>query len=97
MDEPDDEPAAESDPVVVQPAAAAPQQRYHSTSPAVLDRRPSKYSNIEAEIRTPAFKRRNVMFVIEQNDGVARRKEVLRDDRAEQGDDPGKNYDTPLF
>ena len=97
VDEPDDEPAAESDPVVVQPAAAAPQQRYHSASPAVLDRRPSKYSNIEAEIRTPAFKRRNVMFVIEQNDGVARRKEVLRDDRAEQGDDPGKNYDTPLF
>lgn len=98
VDEPDDEPAAESAPATVAPAAAAAaQQRYHAATPAVLDRRPSKYSNIEAEIRTPAFKRRNVMFVIEQNDGVARRKEVLRDDRAEQGEENGKNLDAPLF
>ena len=90
----EDVPAAA--PQTPQPTVA-PQQRHHAATPAVLDRKPSKYSNIEADIRTPAFKRRNVMFVIEQNDGVTRRKEVLRDDRAEQGDDTKKTYDTPLF
>lgn len=76
--------------------AAAPQQRYTATQ-AVLDRKPMKYSNIDTEIRTPAFKRRNVKFVIEQSDGASRRKEVLRDDRGEQGDDSAKNLDAPLF
>ena len=75
---------------------AAPQAR-HAASPAVLDRRPSKYSNIEVDIRTPAFKRRNVMFVIEQNDGVPRRKEVLREDQADNAAEPKKGYDNPLF
>lgn len=98
VDDADEASVAEASPAAVQPApAVTPQQRHHASTPAVLDRRPSKYSNIEAEIRTPAFKRRNVMFVIEQNDGVTRRKEVLRDDRAEQGDEPKKGYDNPLF
>ena len=101
VDDTDDEPMPAEDvpaaaPQTPQPTVA-PQQRHHAATPAVLDRKPSKYSNIEADIRTPAFKRRNVMFVIEQNDGVTRRKEVLRDDRAEQGDDTKKTYDTPLF
>ena len=101
VDDTDDEPMPAEDvpaaaPQTPQPTVA-PQQRHHAATPAVLDRKPSKYNNIEADIRTPAFKRRNVMFVIEQNDGVTRRKEVLRDDRAEQGDDTKKTYDTPLF
>ena len=101
VEDTDDEPMPAEDvpaaaPQTPQPTVA-PQQRHHAATPAVLDRKPSKYSNIEADIRTPAFKRRNVMFVIEQNDGVTRRKEVLRDDRAEQGDDTKKTYDTPLF
>ena len=75
---------------------AAPQAR-HASSPAVLDRKPSKYSNIEVDIRTPAFKRRNVMFVIEQNDGVTRRKEVLREDPAEGAAEQKKGYDNHLF
>lgn len=75
---------------------AAPQAR-HASSPAVLDRKPSKYNNIEVDIRTPAFKRRNVMFVIEQNDGVARRKEVLREEQAEGTAEPKKGYDNHLF
>lgn len=75
---------------------AAPQAR-HASSPAVLDRKPSKYNNIEVDIRTPAFKRRNVMFVIEQNDGVARRKEVLREEQAEGAAEPKKGYDNHLF
>ncbi len=99
VDDADEEPAAEPSPATAPavPAAVPQVSRHHASTPAVLDRKPSKYSNIETEIRTPAFKRRNVMFVIEQNDGVTRRKEVLRDDRAEQGDEPKKNYDTPLF
>ena len=99
VDDTDEEPRVEPSPAAVpsSPAAAPQVARHHAPTPAVLDRKPSKYSNIEAEIRTPAFKRRNVMFVIEQNDGVTRRKEVLRDDRAEQGDEHKKNYDTPLF
>lgn len=99
VDDADEEPAAEPSPAAApsSPAAVPQVARHHAPAPAVLDRKPSKYSNIEAEIRTPAFKRRNVMFVIEQNDGVTRRKEVLRDDRAEQGDEHKKNYDTPLF
>ena len=101
VDDTDDEPMPAEDvpaaaPQTPQPTVA-PQQRHHAATPAILDRKPSKYNNIEADIRTPAFKRRNVMFVIEQNDGVTRRKEVLRDDRAEQGDDTKKTYDTPLF
>ena len=101
VEDTDDEPTPAEDvpaaaPQTPQPTVV-PQQRHHAATPAVLDRKPSKYNNIEADIRTPAFKRRNVMFVIEQNDGVTRRKEVLRDDRAEQGDDTKKTYDTPLF
>lgn len=99
VDDTDEEPRVEPSSAAApsSPAAAPQVARHHAPAPAVLDRKPSKYSNIEAEIRTPAFKRRNVMFVIEQNDGVTRRKEVLRDDRAEQGDEHKKNYDTPLF
>lgn len=96
----DDEQEPEEDTVgVIAPEAAvgaAPQAR-HASSPAVLDRKPSKYSNIEVDIRTPAFKRRNVMFVIEQNDGVARRKEVLREDQADGAAEPKRGYDNPLF
>lgn len=99
VDDADEEPRVEPSSAAApsSPAAVPQVARHHAPAPAVLDRKPSKYSNIEAEIRTPAFKRRNVMFVIEQNDGVTRRKEVLRDDRAEQGDEHKKNYDTPLF
>ena len=37
------------------------------------------------------------MFVIEQNDGVARRKEVLREEQAEGAAEPKKGYDNHLF
>ena len=48
--------------------------------PAVLERKQSKYSNIEAELRIPSYKRRNMELVVRNDDGVARRKQELRDD-----------------
>jgi hypothetical protein len=48
--------------------------------PAILERRPSKYANIEAELRIPSYRRRNVELVVD-NDGAPRRKEVFRDDQ----------------
>ena len=48
--------------------------------PAVLERKQSKYTNIEAELRIPSYKRRNMELVVRNDDGVARRKQELRDD-----------------
>ena len=48
--------------------------------PAILDRRPSKYANLEAELKIPSYRRRNVELVVE-NDGTTRRKEVYRDEQ----------------
>lgn len=79
----------------VAPQPNTPPQRV--SSPAVLDRKPSKYNNIGADLQTPAFKRRNVMFVVEQNDGVRRRKEILRDDLADGAAEPKKGMDSHLF
>ncbi len=80
----------------VAPQPITPPQRV--SSPAVLDRKPSKYNNIGADLQTPAFKRRNVMFVVEQNDGVRRRKEILRDDQADGAAvEPKKPMDNNLF
>ena len=55
----------------------------HASMPAILDRRPSKYANLEAELRIPSYRRRNVELVVE-NDGTARRKEVFRDEQEQE-------------
>ena len=65
---------------------------HHAAMPAILDRRPSKYANLEAELRIPSYRRRNVELVVE-NDGATRRKEVYRD---EQENEPTIN-DNQLF
>lgn len=61
------------------PLDAAPRAP-HASMPAILDRRPSKYANLEAELKIPSYKRRNVELVVE-SDGVSRRKEVYRDEQ----------------
>ena len=64
------------------PAEVAPRPvaQHHAAMPAILERRPSKYANIEAELRIPSYRRRNVELVVD-NDGAPRRKEVFRDDQ----------------
>lgn len=64
------------------PLDAAPRAP-HASMPAILDRRPSKYANLEAELRIPSYRRRNVELVVE-NDGTARRKEVFRDEQEQE-------------
>ena len=62
--------------------------------PAVLERKQSKYTNIEAELRIPSYKRRNMELVVRNDDGVARRKQELRDDNI---DVPAPANDNKLF
>ena len=62
--------------------------------PAVLERKQSKYTNIEAELRIPSYKRRNMELVVRNDDGVARRKQELRDDNI---DIPTPANDNKLF
>ena len=62
--------------------------------PAVLERKQSKYTNIEAELRIPSYKRRNMELVVRNDDGVARRKQELRDDNI---DVPAPSNDNKLF
>jgi cell division protein FtsZ len=63
------------------PVEVAPRTTpHHEAMPAILDRRPSKYANLEAELRIPSYRRRNVELVVE-NDGTPRRKEVYRDEQ----------------
>lgn len=50
--------------------------------PAVLERKPSKYTNIEAELRIPSYKRRNMEFVVD-NTSSHRRKQELHDEQEE--------------
>ena len=49
--------------------------------PAVLDRKPSKYANIDAELRIPSYKRRNMEFVV-QSGGAHRRKQELHEEES---------------
>ena len=59
------------------------------SSPAVLDRRPSKYDNIEEKVRVPAYCRRgDVKLVTESNN---RRKEVLKDEPQSKATESGEN------
>ena len=62
--------------------------------PAVLERKQSKYTNIEAELRIPSYKRRNMELVVRNDDGVSRRKQELRDDNI---DIPTPANDNKLF
>ena len=64
--------------------AAAPEPRIvprESNVPAVLERKPSKYANIEAELRIPSYKRRNMEFVV-QSGGAHRRKQELHEEES---------------
>ena len=81
----DDEPVFETpaDPLPPKPAAA-PEPRIvprESNVPAVLERKPSKYANIEAELRIPSYKRRNMEFVV-QSGGAHRRKQELHEEES---------------
>lgn len=60
------------------------------TSPAVLERKPSKYEHIETELRVPSFRRRNVEWKVEN---TSHGKSVLQEDQVE--DNPAS--DNKLF
>ena len=62
--------------------------------PAVLERKQSKYTNIEAELRIPSYKRRNMELVVRNDDGVVRRKQEVHDDNI---DVPTPANDNSLF
>ena len=65
-------------------------QQHRSAMPAMLDRKPSKWTNIEAELRIPSFQRRNVKLVVE-NDSTSRRKEVYREEQPDVESKPTDN------
>ena len=58
-------------------------ERQTAAMPAVLERKISKYDNLEEELRVPSYKRRNMEFVV-HNDTSSRRKEIVRDDQPDQ-------------
>lgn len=60
------------------------------SGPAVLERKPSKYENIETELRIPSFRRRNVELKV--GEATSRRREVLQEEQSE----PAAN-DNKLF
>ncbi len=60
------------------------------SGPAVLERKPSKYENIETELRIPSFRRRNVELKV--GESTSRRREVLQEEQSE----PAAN-DNKLF
>ncbi len=69
--------------------SVAPSMPAHAVSmPAVLERKPSKYTNIEAELRIPSYKRRNMEFVVHNDTATHRRKQELHDE--EEGNAPVK-------
>ena len=51
------------------------------SGPAVLERKPSKYENIETELRIPSFRRRNVELKV--GESTSRRREVLQEEQPE--------------
>lgn len=69
------------------------QNRNMPSMPAMLDRKPSKWTNIEAELRIPSFQRRNVKLVVDK-DKSSRHKEVYRE---EQHEAENKSFDNNLF
>ena len=66
-------------------------QQQNRSMPAMLDRKPSKWTNIDAELRIPSFQRRNVKLLVE-NDKSSRHKEVYREEQHEI-----ENKSTDLF
>lgn len=88
----DEEEIISSTPVTSGPEPVKVAQR-HQAMPAILDRKPSKWTNIEAELRIPSFQRRNVKLVVD-TDNAPRRKEVYRD---EQPETESKSTDNSLF
>ena len=82
--------------VVEKPAPAKPQTVNPdivlppSPSAAVLERKPSKYDNIEEKLRVPSYCRRGVQMI---TDNSSRRKEVMKD---ELGGNAAAN-DNPMF
>ena len=77
----------EEDTIEVTPASpvspavpsVAPSMPAHAVSmPAVLERKPSKYTNIEAELRIPSYKRRNMEFVVHNDNTAKLRKQELQ-------------------
>ncbi|MBQ2374852.1 MAG: cell division protein FtsZ [Alistipes sp.] len=88
--------AVEEDIIVEKPAPTKPQTvnpeiviPHPSSSAAVLERKPSKYDNIEEKLRVPSYCRRGAQMI---TDNSARRKEVLKD---EQGANAAN--DNPMF
>jgi cell division protein FtsZ len=65
----------------------APIQQNPASAAAVLERKPSRYDNIEKEMRVPSYVRRADVKLV--TDNVANRKEVFNDDAA-KSDDAGE-------
>ena len=62
----------------------APIQQNPASAAAVLERKPSRYDNIEKEMRVPSYVRRADVKLV--TDNVANRKEVFNDDAAKSAD-----------
>jgi cell division protein FtsZ len=73
------------------PESVKVSQQQNRSMPAMLDRKPSKWTNIDAELRIPSFQRRNVKLLVE-NDKSSRHKEVYREEQHEI-----ENKSTDLF
>ena len=79
-------------PAPVKPQTVNPEINIPPTpmSAAVLERKPSKYDNIEEKLRVPSYCRRGVQMI---TDNSSRRKEVMKD---ELGGNAAAN-DNPMF
>jgi cell division protein FtsZ len=79
-------------PAPVKPQTVNPEINIPATpmSAAVLERKPSKYDNIEEKLRVPSYCRRGVQMI---TDNSSRRKEVMKD---ELGGNAAAN-DNPMF
>lgn len=76
-----------------EPVVSSVHQHQQPQMPAVLDRKPSKWANIEAELRIPSFQRRNVKLVVDVENS-RQRKAVYSDDQPAA---PSLSHDGELF
>lgn len=67
-----------------------PQPRNNPDMPATLDKRPSKYINMEAELKIPAFKRRNTGLA--ENNVNSGRKESFRIEQDDEATSSGSLF-----
>ena len=68
-----------------------PEQPRMQRGTGVLERKPSKYVNMEADLRIPSYQRRNVKLDVRRGEDMPRRKHELEDEQVESAVTPSND------